>query len=64
VLGLEFFLVHEGSSPADIVWHQEYRKEVDLTERSPDALVNGWTAALRIILTALEDDLNRTVPRR
>ena len=64
VLGLEFFLVHEGSSPADIVWHQEYRKELDLTERSPDALVNGWTAALRIILTALEDDLNRTVPRR
>lgn len=64
VLGLEFFLVHEGSSHSDIVLHQEYRKEVELTEKSPEALVNGWNAALRLILTALEADLNRAVQRR
>lgn len=64
VLGLEFFLVHEASDPADLVWHQEYREEVELTERSPETLVNGWNAALRLILTALEDDLNRPVQGR
>ena len=64
VLALQFFLVHEASDPADIVWHQEYRKEVELTEMSPEALVNGWNNALRLILTALENDLHRTVHRR
>ena len=64
VLGLQFFLIHEASSPADIVLHQEYRKEVELTAKSPEALVNGWNAALRLILTALDDDLKRTLQRR
>ena len=61
VLGLQFFLIHEASSPAAIILHQEYRKEVELTEKSPEALVSGWNAALRFILTALDDDLNRTL---
>lgn len=61
VLGLQFFLIDQAASPADIVWHQEYRQEVEVTERSPEALVRGWNAALRLILTALDEDLNNTL---
>lgn len=62
VLGLQFFLLHEPSSlHAEIMWHREYRKEVDVTERSPEALVNGWNAALQLILTDLDVDLERTL---
>jgi hypothetical protein len=64
VLGLQFFLVHEASSPADILLHQEYRQEVELMEKSPEALVKGWNEALRLILTALDEDLDGTVKRR
>jgi cholesterol transport system auxiliary component len=64
VLGLEFFLIYEASDPADIVWHQEYRKDVELTETSPEALVKAWNAAIRLILTALENDLNNAVRHR
>jgi cholesterol transport system auxiliary component len=64
VLSLQLFLVHEASSPADIVLHQEYRQEVELMEKSPEALVKGWNEALRLILAALDQDLNRTLKRR
>jgi cholesterol transport system auxiliary component len=64
VLGLQFFLVHESSSPAEVVWHQEYRQDVDLSDKSPEALVNGWNTALQRILTSLEGDLSRTVQGR
>jgi hypothetical protein len=63
-LGLQFFLIHEASSPADIVLNQEYRKEVDVTERSPEALVNGWNAGLRFSLTALDDALKKPLRRQ
>lgn len=64
VLSLQFFLVQVPSDPADILWHQEYRKEVELSEKSPEALVKGWNEALRLILTALDEDLNRTLKHR
>ena len=64
VLGLQFFLLHQGSSHPEIMWHQEYRQEVEFTEKSPEALVNGWNAALRFILSALDADLNRTLHPR
>ena len=64
VLGLQFFLIHEPSSPASILVHKEYRKEVELSENSPEALVSGWNTALHLILTALEENLNETLQRR
>ena len=62
VLGLQFFLVHEPSSlHAEIIWQQEYRKEVDVMEQTPEALVSGWNGALRLILSGLDEDLNRAL---
>jgi uncharacterized lipoprotein YmbA len=61
VLSLQVFLVHESSSPADILLHQEYRQEIELTEKSPEALVKGWNEALRLIVHALGEDLSRTL---
>lgn len=61
VLGLQFFLLHEPSSHVEILWHQEYRKEVDVMDQTPEALVSGWNSALRLILGALDEDLNRAL---
>lgn len=63
VLGLQLFLVHETTSHSDIVLQREYRKEVELTEKTPEALVNGWNAALRLILRALDEDVSQTIQR-
>jgi hypothetical protein len=41
--------------------HQEYRQEIELTEKSPEALVKGWNEALRLIVHALGEDLSRTL---
>jgi cholesterol transport system auxiliary component len=58
VLGLQFFLLSEAPHPENVMWHREYREEVDLPEQSsPEALVKGWNEALRRILSALEEDL-------
>ena len=64
VLAVQFFLLHEASGQAEVLWHQEYRKEVDVMERTPEALVSGWNEALRLILSALDEDLTRTLQRR
>ncbi|MDF0668269.1 MAG: ABC-type transport auxiliary lipoprotein family protein [Nitrospira sp.] len=64
VLAVQFFLLHEASSQAEVLWHQEYRKEVEVMERTPEALVSGWNEALRLILIALDEDLTRTLRRR
>ena len=61
VLGLHFFLLQQASSHPEIIWRHEYRQELEVTEKSPEALVNGWNATLRFILSALNADLNRTL---
>ena len=63
VLGLQVFLIHEAASQDEILWHQEYRQGVDVEGQTPDALVSAWNAALRMILMALEADLNRVLKR-
>lgn len=63
VLGLQVFLIHERVSQSDIVLQREYRREIELTEKTPEALVNGWNAALRRILSALDEDVNQTIQR-
>jgi cholesterol transport system auxiliary component len=59
ILGFQFLLVHETAGSTQIIWHKEYRKEVEVMGQSPEALVSGWNAALRIILTAVEADLSQ-----
>ena len=48
----------------EVLWHREYRKEVDIMEQTPEALVSGWNEALRLILSALDEDLTRTLRRQ
>lgn len=64
VLSVQFFLLHQASGQAEVLWHQEYRKEVDIIEQTPEALVSGWNEALRLILSALDEDLTRTLRRQ
>ncbi|HQY59296.1 MAG: ABC-type transport auxiliary lipoprotein family protein [Nitrospira sp.] len=64
VLAVQFFLLHEASGQAEVLWHQEYRKEVDVMEQTPEALVSGWNGALRLILSALDEDLTGTLRRQ
>ncbi|MGE3978109.1 MAG: ABC-type transport auxiliary lipoprotein family protein [Nitrospira sp.] len=64
VLAVQFFLLHEVSAQAEVLWHQEYRNEVDVMEQQPEALVKGWNSALQLILSELDEDLTRTLQRR
>ncbi|HSA64556.1 MAG TPA: hypothetical protein VLE25_07690 [Nitrospira sp.] len=61
VLGLQFVLLQETAGSTDIIWHNQYRKEVVVREPRPEALVSGWNEALQIILTDLETDLSKAI---
>jgi len=63
VLAIEFFLTHEQSAASEIVFHKSYRQEVALENRAPETLAGGWGKALAQILTALEQDLARTITK-
>ena len=64
VLAVQFFFLHEASAQGEVLWHREYRNEVDIMEQTPEALVSGWNEALRLILSALDEDLTRTLRRQ
>ncbi|HMX92557.1 MAG TPA: ABC-type transport auxiliary lipoprotein family protein [Nitrospira sp.] len=64
VLAVQFLFLHEASAQGEVLWHREYRKEVDIMEQKPEALVSGWNEALRLILSALDEDLTRTLRRQ
>jgi uncharacterized lipoprotein YmbA len=57
VLEIEFFLSKETDSTPQIIMEKRYAKSVDLSRRSPEALVQGWNRALEEILAALVTDL-------
>ena len=57
VLEMEFFLTKEADGRSQIVLEKSYAKTVDVSRRSPEALVRGWSQALEEILTALVADL-------
>ena len=61
VLGLQFVLVHDAAASMNVIWHKEYREEVEVREQSPEALVSGWNEALRNILRALEADMRQAL---
>jgi cholesterol transport system auxiliary component len=64
IMGLQFVLVHDTAGSTEIIWQNQYRKEVAVTEQTPEALVSGWNKALRIILTDLEADMNKALRPR
>lgn len=64
VLAVQFLFLHEASAQGEVLWHREYRNEVDIMEQTPEALVSGWNEALRLILSALDEDLTRTLRRQ
>jgi uncharacterized lipoprotein YmbA len=57
VLEIEFFLSKETDSRPQIIMEKRYAKSVDLSRRSPEALVQGWNRALEEIIAALVTDL-------
>ena len=56
VLGIQFFVSRLSDSP-EVVFHKDYRQEVPVTGRAPEALAAAWNRALQQILTSLEADL-------
>jgi cholesterol transport system auxiliary component len=50
VLEIEIFLHNENPANPGIVLHKRYMKSVGLKERSPEALVRGWSQALEAIV--------------
>jgi hypothetical protein len=56
-LEIEFFLSKETDSRPQIIMEKRYAKSVDLSRRSPEALVQGWNRALEEIIAALVTDL-------
>lgn len=59
VIAIQFFLTDETSANSQIIFRNNYRREVVLRDNSPDTLVEGWNEALGQILTVLEEDLNK-----
>jgi len=56
---IQIFLVKEVGAKREIVFSKTYREETDINSKSPTALMNGWNAALKAILTDLGSDLRK-----
>lgn len=56
-LEIEFFLHNEDPANSGIVLQKRYTKSVALSEKSPEALVKGWSQALEGIVAMLISDL-------
>ncbi|MGH7900444.1 MAG: ABC-type transport auxiliary lipoprotein family protein [Thermodesulfobacteriota bacterium] len=59
VMAIQFFLTDETSVNSQIIFQNNYRREVTISTTSPDELVKGWNEALVQILAALNDDINK-----
>jgi cholesterol transport system auxiliary component len=57
VLEIEFFLHNENPGNPGIVLQKRYMKSVPLNERSPEALVRGWSEALEAVVAMFIADL-------
>lgn len=57
VLEIEFFLHNENPGNPGIVLQKRYLKSVPLKERSPEALVRGWSEALEAITAMFVADI-------
>ena len=56
VLEIEFFLHNENPANQGIALHKRYMQSVALKERSPEALVRGWSEALQAIVAMFVND--------
>lgn len=63
VLAIGLLLLHDVSGRSEIVLQKRYRKEVPLKGDSPEDLVEGWTKALRQVLTDFERHLRETLSK-
>jgi hypothetical protein len=61
VLELQLTLIDDQPLPAKIILDRHYRREIPLADRTPEALVRGWNAALQEILTQFEQDIRQTL---
>ena len=59
ILRIQIFLLIEVAAKREIVFSKTYREETDISSKSPTALMNGWNAALKAILTDLGSDLRK-----
>ena len=57
VLEIELFLHNEDPAKAGLLMQKRYHKSVALKERSPEALVKGWSRALEEIVAMFVADL-------
>jgi ABC-type uncharacterized transport system auxiliary subunit len=57
VLEIEFFLHNENPGNPGIMLQKRYMKSVPLNERSPEALVRGWSEALEAVVTMFLADV-------
>lgn len=63
-LGLHVLLIDPAKNPPAIVLQRDYRSDIPIADRSPEALVQGWNTALRSIFDGLVDDLYKGLPHR
>ena len=64
VIELDLFLLDETGGDRAIALHRTYRREVELDERSHEALVAGWSSALRDALAQWSFELARELEGR
>ncbi len=55
---IQFFLIGEISTQSHIVFQRQYHREIPLEGSSSMALAQGWSEALRQILSELEKDMS------
>ena len=61
VLGIEFHLL-DAMNEGQLSFQRSYHQHIPLTDQSPDALAQGLTEALRIVLVALTKDIGEVPP--
>jgi len=57
VLGIQFYLLRSGGDGREIVLDRVLQERVEVSARTPEALVQGYDDALKRLLTALESAL-------
>ncbi len=63
VLGIQFTLLHDRPAGSELVLQDLYREQIALPDNTPEALVEGWSRALRSILQRFESDLTRRLSK-
>lgn len=61
VVGLQVVLFDEGLDHPGILMQREYQRDVAMPSATPEALMQGWNDALRLILAALEEDVKKAI---